>query len=59
MWCHHGAEGVVSEANSVMLIRGLLVPDLFIYTSEDLRVSFYIYIFIFIFIYADRWNNKT
>jgi hypothetical protein len=55
--CHQFAGGVVSEANSGILIRVLVVPDLFIYISEDLRVSIYIYIYLFI--YVDRLNNKT
>ena len=48
MSCHHVAEGIVSEANSGILIRVLVVPDLFIYISEDLRVSIYIYLFIYL-----------
>ena len=46
MSCHHVAGGVISEANSGIVIRGLVVPDLpiYIYTSEDLSVSIYIYI---------------
>ena len=49
--------GVVSEANRGILFRGLVVPDLLIYTSEDLSVSIHIYIYIYV--YVDRWKNKT
>ena len=52
MSCHHVAGGVISEANSGIVIRGLVVPDLPIYTSEDLSVSIYIYT------YVDRWKIK-
>ena len=48
MSCHHAAGGVVSEANSGIPIRGLVVPDLLIYTSEDLSVSIYIYIYVYV-----------
>ena len=54
MSCHHAAGGVASEANSGIPIRGLVVPDLLIYTSEDLCFYTYIYTYVYIHICIRR-----
>ena len=46
MSCHHVAGGVISEANSGIVIRGLVVPDLPIYIYIPLRILVFLYIYI-------------